>query len=142
MPVNSLNRRTFLSRAALGGLALGTASPMRDKLASLALLARNPDRVAFAPAPQDSDVAVFAAARKQFLFPASVTYCNTGTLGASPRTVVDAMNRGVEKTYKLKTKIPVYIGYFTAWVDRDGTIHFYNDIYGHDARLSELLLTD
>jgi murein L,D-transpeptidase YcbB/YkuD len=53
-----------------------------------------------------------------------------------------AMNRGVEKTYKLKTKIPVYIGYFTAWVDRDGTIHFYNDIYGHDARLSELLLTD
>jgi murein L,D-transpeptidase YcbB/YkuD len=56
---------------------------------------------------------------------------------------IDAtMNRGVEKTYTLKTKIPVYIGYFTAWVDRDGTIHFYNDIYGHDDRLSELLLSD
>ncbi|MFE3871245.1 murein L,D-transpeptidase [Flavobacterium sp. ZS1P70] len=53
-----------------------------------------------------------------------------------------AMNRGAEKTYKLKTKIPVYIGYFTAWVDRNGTIHFYNDIYGHDDRLTELLLSD
>jgi murein L,D-transpeptidase YcbB/YkuD len=60
----------------------------------------------------------------------------------TPEKIDAAMNRGVEKTYKLKTKIPVYIGYFTAWVDRDGTIHFYNDIYGHDDRLSELLLTD
>ena len=52
---------------------------------------------AFAPTPQDPDAAVFAAARKRFLFPESVTYCNTGTLGASPREVVDAMNRGVER---------------------------------------------
>jgi len=53
-----------------------------------------------------------------------------------------AMNREVEKTYNLKTKIPVYIGYFTAWVDREGEVHFYDDIYGHDARLLETLLTD
>jgi murein L,D-transpeptidase YcbB/YkuD len=54
----------------------------------------------------------------------------------------EAMNREVEKTYNLKTKIPVYIGYFTSWVDREGEIHFYHDIYGHDARLLETLLTD
>ncbi|WP_413999925.1 L,D-transpeptidase family protein [Flavobacterium sp. W1B] len=53
-----------------------------------------------------------------------------------------AMIGGVEKTYNLKTKIPVYIGYFTAWVDRDGTVNFYEDIYGHDIRLSEMLLSD
>jgi murein L,D-transpeptidase YcbB/YkuD len=53
-----------------------------------------------------------------------------------------AMNREVEKTYNLKTKIPVYIGYFTAWVDREGEVHFYDDVYGHDARLLETLLTD
>lgn len=53
-----------------------------------------------------------------------------------------AMNRGVEKTYNLKNKIPVYIGYFTAWVDRDGQVHFYDDIYGHDNKLAELLFTD
>jgi murein L,D-transpeptidase YcbB/YkuD len=53
-----------------------------------------------------------------------------------------AMNRQVEKTYNLKTRIPVYIGYFTAWVDSDGQIHFYEDIYGHDERLSKILLSD
>lgn len=53
-----------------------------------------------------------------------------------------AMNREVEKTYNLKTRIPVYIGYFTAWVDGEGQIHFYNDIYGHDERLSTILLSD
>lgn len=53
-----------------------------------------------------------------------------------------AMDRGVEKTYNLKTKIPVYIGYFTAWVNRNGTINFYDDIYGHDERLAEMLFTD
>jgi murein L,D-transpeptidase YcbB/YkuD len=53
-----------------------------------------------------------------------------------------ALNREVEKTYNLKTKIHVYIGYFTAWVDREGEVHFYDDVYGHDARLLETLLTD
>jgi selenocysteine lyase/cysteine desulfurase len=82
----NLGRRDFLSRAALGGLALGAVP-------SLELLARTP----FAPPAEEADASVFASARKQFLFPASVTYCNTGTLGASPRAVVDAMNHGVEK---------------------------------------------
>ncbi|WP_245709571.1 L,D-transpeptidase family protein [Flavobacterium degerlachei] len=53
-----------------------------------------------------------------------------------------AMNRRVEKSYSLKTKIPVYIGYFTSWVDPEGEVHFYDDVYGHDARLLEMLLTD
>lgn len=53
-----------------------------------------------------------------------------------------AMNREDEKTYNIKTKIPVYIGYFTAWVDRQEQVHFYDDVYGHDARLLEMLLTD
>lgn len=52
------------------------------------------------------------------------------------------MNIGAEKTYTLKTKIPVYIDHFNAWVDRGRTIHFYNCIYGLDERHSELLLTD
>ncbi len=53
-----------------------------------------------------------------------------------------AMNRGREKAYNLKTKIPVYIGYFTAWVDREGEVRFYDDIYGHDLRLADMLFTD
>jgi isopenicillin-N epimerase len=86
-----IGRRDFLSRAALSGLALGTL----PSLARVEALAPNPVE-GFAPAAGDTDAAVFAAARKQFLFPTSVTYCNTGTLGASPRAVVDAMNNGVE----------------------------------------------
>ena len=43
------------------------------------------------------DAAMFAAAREQFLIPAGVAYCNTGTLGASPREVVDALTEGVHR---------------------------------------------
>lgn len=50
-----------------------------------------------------------------------------------------AMKSGKESWYTLKNKIPVYIGYFTAWVDNDGIIHFYDDVYERDATLATLL---
>jgi selenocysteine lyase/cysteine desulfurase len=56
----------------------------------------------FMPGPTDSDAAVFAEARKHFLIPKGVTYCNTGTLGASPREVVDAVVNG---TRRLETQL-------------------------------------
>ena len=58
----------------------------------------------------------------------------------TPEKIEAAMNRGRETWYTLKNKIPVYIGYFTAWVDKEGTIHFYEDIYARDERLAEMLL--
>jgi murein L,D-transpeptidase YcbB/YkuD len=51
----------------------------------------------------------------------------------------EAMNKGVESWYTLKNKIPVYIGYFTAWVDVDGNLNFYDDIYERDEPLAALL---
>jgi murein L,D-transpeptidase YcbB/YkuD len=51
-----------------------------------------------------------------------------------------AMNAGQERSYPLKKKIPVYIGYLTTWIDNQGVINFYDDIYQRDARLSELLI--
>lgn len=50
-----------------------------------------------------------------------------------------AMHSGKETWHTLTNKIPVYIGYFTAWADNDGTIHFYNDIYKRDDLLAHLL---
>jgi len=50
-----------------------------------------------------------------------------------------AMNRGEETWYTLKNKIPVYIGYFTAWVDTEGIVHFYEDVYDRDEELADLL---
>ena len=53
-----------------------------------------------------------------------------------------AMHAGVEKSCRLKNKIPVYIGYFTAWVDLQGEINFYEDIYKRDERLWQLLAAE
>lgn len=50
-----------------------------------------------------------------------------------------AMNAGKEKYVTLKEKLPVYIGYFTAWVDSQGRLNFRDDVYGHDAKLAKLL---
>jgi selenocysteine lyase/cysteine desulfurase len=76
-------------RAFLGGLGIAS-------------LARNAG-AALPQASADSDDAVFAAARRQFLFPEDVTYCNTGTLGASPRPVVEALAEG---TRRLERELP------------------------------------
>jgi murein L,D-transpeptidase YcbB/YkuD len=58
----------------------------------------------------------------------------------TPEKIDRAMHAGKENTVVLKSKIPVYIGYFTAWVNAAGEINFYDDIYGRDERLAELLI--
>jgi murein L,D-transpeptidase YcbB/YkuD len=57
----------------------------------------------------------------------------------TPEKIEAAMNGGEEYWYTLKNKIPVYIGYFTAWVDDEGVIHFYEDVYNRDEQLAALL---
>lgn len=49
--------------------------------------------------------------------------------------ILEAMHAGTEKYENLKAKVPVYIVYFTAWVDDQGRVHFRDDIYGHDREL-------
>jgi L,D-transpeptidase YcbB len=48
----------------------------------------------------------------------------------------EAMNGGEEEWVTLKEKVPVYIVYFTAWVDANGAVHFRDDIYSHDKALA------
>jgi murein L,D-transpeptidase YcbB/YkuD len=43
------------------------------------------------------------------------------------------------KTVNLKTPLPVWIAYLTANADEDGTMHFFNDIYGYDGQLEAAL---
>ena len=52
-----------------------------------------------------------------------------------------AMHGGVEKTVKLTTPIPVYLGYWTARTSADGILQFRDDLYGIDARLTSMLAT-
>ncbi|SCC58531.1 Murein L,D-transpeptidase YcbB/YkuD [Chitinophaga costaii] len=52
-----------------------------------------------------------------------------------------AMNAGKEKYVQLKgdEQVPVYISYFTAFVDSQGRLNMRSDVYGHDAELAKLL---
>ncbi|MCX6303766.1 MAG: L,D-transpeptidase family protein [Bacteroidetes bacterium] len=60
----------------------------------------------------------------------------------TPGKIDAAMHAGIERSYPLKAKIPVYIGYFTAWVNQQGEINFYEDIYERDGSLTELLMAE
>jgi murein L,D-transpeptidase YcbB/YkuD len=55
--------------------------------------------------------------------------------------IMAAMNSGKEKYVQLRgdNRVPVFIGYFTAWVDHTGKLNFRKDIYGHDQKMSERL---
>ncbi|KQS24663.1 murein L,D-transpeptidase [Dyadobacter sp. Leaf189] len=55
--------------------------------------------------------------------------------------ITKAMNSGKEKYVRLRgsNEIPVFIGYFTAWVDHNGKVNFRKDIYGHDQKMAERL---
>lgn len=53
--------------------------------------------------------------------------------------IEEAMHAGEEKHVKLKSPIPVYLGYWTARVSGDGIVQFRRDIYDIDTRLTALL---
>jgi murein L,D-transpeptidase YcbB/YkuD len=49
--------------------------------------------------------------------------------------IVSAMNQTTEKIVRLKDPVPVFIIYYTAWVDADGQVNFRDDVYEHDSEL-------
>ncbi len=54
-------------------------------------------------------------------------------------SIQSAMNRKTEKWVTLDQPIPVFITYFTSWVDANGLVYFRDDIYGHDKRMKQHL---
>jgi len=50
-----------------------------------------------------------------------------------------AMNGGSNQQVNLTHPIPVLIVYATVIITEDGLVHFYDDIYGHDATLEKVL---
>jgi murein L,D-transpeptidase YcbB/YkuD len=55
----------------------------------------------------------------------------------------EAVNRAIAagETHRVpvKTAIPVYLLYFTAFVDEDGTVEFRDDVYGRDSHMATAL---
>jgi len=56
--------------------------------------------------------------------------------------IVSAMNQTHESLVKLKEAIPVFIIYYTAWVDGDGQLNFRDDVYDHDKELMKKMFTE
>jgi murein L,D-transpeptidase YcbB/YkuD len=54
----------------------------------------------------------------------------------TPEKIDEAMNSGKEKFVKVKKAVPVFITYYTAWVDETGLLNFRDDIYKHDAKMA------
>jgi L,D-transpeptidase YcbB len=55
--------------------------------------------------------------------------------------IVSAMNQTTEKIVKLKQAIPVFIIYYTTWVDGKGMLNFRDDVYSHDKILIQKMFT-
>lgn len=51
--------------------------------------------------------------------------------------ILDTIAGRREKYITLPEKLPVYLVYFTTWVDEAGKVHFRDDIYGHDKALAK-----
>ena len=58
------------------------------------------------------------------------------------QSIDSAMHAGKEKYVTLKPEVPVVIGYFTAFVDKDGKLNFRNDVYGEDKKVQDKLFSN
>ncbi len=66
-------------------------------------------------------------------------YVLRSNLEWTPEKVRSALKKGRTENVPLSESIPVYLLYFTAWVDDDGSIEFRSDIYGRDDALYQAL---
>ncbi len=57
----------------------------------------------------------------------------------TPEKIDKAMNGSKEQYVTIKRQLPVFIGYFTAFVNSKGQLNFRDDVYGHDAQLAAQL---
>jgi murein L,D-transpeptidase YcbB/YkuD len=58
-----------------------------------------------------------------------------GRLDDGDKMLTDAIAAATTRSLPVKTRLPVYVLYYTAFVDRAGVLQFRNDIYGRDSRL-------
>lgn len=52
-----------------------------------------------------------------------------------------AMEGTEETTFKLPNKVPIYITYFTTWVNDSGEVCFYQDVYDRDGDLNKITIS-
>lgn len=62
---------------------------------------------------------------------------NDGSL-QKEEEVLTSIHLEINQRVALPIAVPIYLVYWTAWVDQDGEMHFGQDVYGRDTRLNEL----
>ncbi|MEX1206768.1 MAG: L,D-transpeptidase family protein [Dongiaceae bacterium] len=62
-----------------------------------------------------------------------------GADGWTKARIEAAIATGKRQVISLPRPLPVHLTYLTAWVNKDGTVNFRDDIYGRDGRLREAL---
>ena len=60
-------------------------------------------------------------------------------LGRNVGYVDKRIASGDSESEKVTRDIPVYLAYFTAWPDANGSVHYYDDVYSRDAHLQTAL---
>jgi murein L,D-transpeptidase YcbB/YkuD len=60
--------------------------------------------------------------------------------GWSLKAIEAAIASGERQIVRLSAPVPVHIAYLTAWVNKDGSVHFRRDVYGRDRLLEAALL--
>jgi len=66
-------------------------------------------------------------------------YLLDGKSGWTKEKIAKAMSGKKEVWVALSSPVPVFITYFTSWVDEDGLLNFRDDVYGHDRKMAEQL---
>ena len=60
-----------------------------------------------------------------------------GAQGWTADRIRSVVASGRKTAVTLEQPIPVHVTYLTAWVNKDGTVHFRNDVYDRDKRLMD-----
>lgn len=63
----------------------------------------------------------------------------SGTNGWDKKRVLEVTLSGKRTQVNLSENVPVYLAYWTAWVDENGQTQFYDDVYGYDQGLAKAL---
>jgi len=62
-------------------------------------------------------------------------YVLRGTPQWTREALLTAIAEGKERLVQAPQPLPIYVGYWTAWVEEDDIVHFRHDSYGRDRRL-------
>jgi murein L,D-transpeptidase YcbB/YkuD len=58
-------------------------------------------------------------------------------MGTEKATILEKIDNNETMEEPVKTTLPIYVVYLTAWMDENGTVHFRDDVYGRDRILAE-----